>query len=383
MLNNDQQIFEQIKKANDILITFRKLWNGDAVASALAMYLLLKKMNKKVDIVAEKFNDANSFSFLPAHHEIKYQVENLYKFIISLDISKVKLNQIKYKIEDNNLNFIVSVKEGGLSSTNIKTKSSEFRYDLIIVVDSPDLESLGSIYEANADLFYKKPIINIDHHPSNEEFGHINNVEITSVATAEIIFKLFYNNSPELIDENIATCLLAGMISKTKSFKTSNITPEALSIAAQLISLGARREEIINHFYRSHPINTLKLWGRTLARLESALEGKLAWTTLSHIDFVKTGSDESKLNEVIDELIVNMPEVKVIIIFYEKIINGEVVTNALISTFKNINSFDLLQEFNPQGAKNIAKISLKKPIQEAQKEIVAITEERMKKMSFE
>ena len=117
MLTQEQQIFEQIKKANNILITFSHAWCGDSVASALALFLFLKKLDKNVDIVADK-NDENEnavlqmskkiFSFLPGWHEIKSKTENLRKFIISLDISNAKISQIKYKLEKNALNFISS-----------------------------------------------------------------------------------------------------------------------------------------------------------------------------------------------------------------------------------------------------------------------------------
>ena len=77
MLTQEQQIFEQIKKASNILITFKKTWNGDAVASALAMYLFLKKMDKQVDLVAEKFSLDKLYSFLPGYTEIKNSLLNL------------------------------------------------------------------------------------------------------------------------------------------------------------------------------------------------------------------------------------------------------------------------------------------------------------------
>ncbi|MDP2766656.1 MAG: hypothetical protein Q8O41_04275 [Candidatus Methanoperedens sp.] len=98
MLTQEQQIFEQIKKANNILITFRKTWNGDSVASGLAMFLFLKKLGKEVNIAAEKFDSGRLFSFLPAYNEIKNSIDNLRKFIISLDITNTKVDQIKYKI---------------------------------------------------------------------------------------------------------------------------------------------------------------------------------------------------------------------------------------------------------------------------------------------
>jgi len=82
MLNQEQQIFEQIKKANNILITFSHIWNGDSVASALALFLFLKKLGKNAEVVAEKPKTNTAlpatgrlFSFLPAFSEIKNELE--------------------------------------------------------------------------------------------------------------------------------------------------------------------------------------------------------------------------------------------------------------------------------------------------------------------
>lgn len=389
MLTIEQQIFEQIKKAKNILITFRKSWNGDSVASALAMFLFLKKMGKQTEIVAEKFEEENekeinfapsSLSFLPSFSEIKNFMENLRQFIISLDITNTKVSQIKYKVEDNTLNFIISPRDGFFTHDDITSRSGGFKYDLIIIVDTPDLESLGKIYDNDTEFFYHTPIINIDHHPANEGFGQINFTELTAVSTSEIIFSLLDSYSREFIDENIATCLLAGMISKTRSFKTPNVTPKALSAAAQLISMGARREEVVNNLYRSRPLNIIKLWGRVLARLSNSLDGKLAWSTLTSLDFIKTNTTEADLNDVIDELIINMPLVKVIVIIYEKIKEGKTSTRALVYSGRNLNSLDLAKEFNPAGIKDMAKIKIDKPYAEAEKEIISAIEKKLAKL---
>lgn len=380
MLTQEQQIFEQIKKANNILITFRKTWNGDSVASGLAMFLFLKKLGKEVNVAAEKFDSGRMFSFLPAYNEIKNSVDNLRKFIISLDITNTKVDQIKYKIEDNTLNFIISPKDGLFTEDDISSRSSGFKYDLIIALDTADLESLGQVYDNDTEFFYKTPIINIDHHSENEEFGQINFIELTAVATGEILFSLFESYSRDLIDEDIATCLLAGMISKTRSFKTPNVTPKALLTASQLISMGARREEIVNHLYRSRPINVLKLWGRVLARLSSSLDGKLVWSALTDVDFSKTDSNEKDLDDVIDELIINIPRARVIVIIYEKPGAEKNGTNVLAYSIKNINSLNLIKEYNPQGTKDLAFALINKPIQEAEKEIIELIEEKLSKL---
>ncbi len=377
MLNQEQQIFDQIEKANNILITFKKVWSGDAVASALGLYLFLRKLNKNVEIASNQFENNSLLNFLPSYSIIQSALNNLRKFIVSLDITNAKVGQIKYKLEENTLNFIISPKEGFFTHEDIKSRSGDFKYDLIITLDTPDLESLGSIYDNDTEFFYRVPIINIDHHSGNENFGQINCVELTAISTSEILFNLFADHYQDKIDEDIATCLLAGIISKTRSFKTQNITPQALSASSCLISLGARREEIVNALYRSRSINVLKLWGRVLARLTSSLDNSLVWSVLTKSDFEKTSTEEKDLHEVIDELIINIPRAKVIVLIYEMETEGNV--KALVYSVKNINSADIVKTWNPTGDKNLSKIILHKSLKEAETDITGHIEKELGK----
>ncbi len=371
MLNQDQQIFDQIKKAQNILITFNKEWNGDAVASALAMGILLKKLNKKFDIIAEKIDQKNVFDFLPGASMIGTEIENLRKFIISLDTTNAKINKVKYRNEANSLDFVIYPKDGFFSQNDIKSRSGEFRYDLIITLDTSDLESLGGIFEKDTEFFYQVPIVNIDHHSNNEGYGQINKTEITSIATSEIIFNLLTSYSRELIDENMATCLLAGIISKTRNYKTKSITPQVLSVSSDLISLGARREQIVKKLYRSRSLNILKLWGRVLARLASSSDNKIVWSVLNENDFARTNTKEDDISDVIDELIVNIPQSKIVVIIYETKINEQVATKILVHAMKNFNALDLIKKYSPSGTKNYAKALIKTDVQNAEKEVVS------------
>lgn len=357
------------------------------MASALALYLFLKKMDKSAELAAEKFSPDKIYSFLPAYGEIKNSLDSLRKFIISLDISQTKVSQIKYKQEENKLNFIISPQNGFFTGDDISSGASGFKYDLIITVGTPDLESLGEIYDHNTEFFYQTPIINLDHNSINEEYGQINFIELTAVATSEIIFSLLESYSRDYIDEDIATCLLAGMIAETKSFKTNNLTPRSLLAASQLMSLGARREEIVNHLYRSKSINVLKLWGRVLARLSSGLNGALVWSTLSAADFIKTSSAEKDLTDVIDELIINIPSAKIIALIYENQAAAEQApaaaaqgSNLLLYTIKNVDALSLLKDWAPTGTKSLARAAVNLPIIEAEKTVIAALQEKLSKL---
>ena len=125
---------------------------------------------------------------------------------------------LKYIIENNKLNFIISPQDGFFTDEDISSSVSGFKYDLIITIDGQDLESLGRIYDNNIEFFYKTPIINIDQSPENEEFGQLNILDLKAVSVTEILFILMNDYNKKLIDEDIATCLLTGIIFRTKSF---------------------------------------------------------------------------------------------------------------------------------------------------------------------
>ena len=385
MLNQEQQIFEQIKKAKNILITFNKTWEGDAIASALALFWVCKKQEKNVKIVAEKFNDNDIFNFLPAYDNIEFSLNVSQDFIISLDTSNAKVGQVKYNTKENSLDFVISPKEGIFTDDDVSSASENFKYDLIIALDTPDIESIGSIYDNNTNFFYKTPIINIDHHSNNEQFGQINHIELTAISTTEILFNLIMAYSKNLIDANIATCLLSGIISKTKSFKTQNITPQSLAISSQLIAMGADRAKIVNKLYRSRPLNLLKLWGRVLARLTNSPENALVWSILTIADFNKTNANENNLIELIDELIVSIPQANIIALIYEadsdnKNKTQNNITKALIYSVKNINSLNLVKKFSPKGTRSFVKIQINKPLNQAEPEIISALKEELSKL---
>lgn len=383
MLNSGQQFFKQLEKSNNILVVFPNDWNGDAISSALALSLLGKKMNKKIEVAAspdwkKNQTEKNSlWSFLPEFENISNKIENLRKFIVSLNIKNAKVNQIKYLVENNSLNFIVSPAEGWFTPEDISSSESGFKYDLIITVNSQDLESLGEIYYKNIEFFYQTIIINIDNQAENEDYGQINISDLNSVSTSEMIFELF-KDKENLIDEDVATCLLAGIIVKTKNFKTFNLTPKTLLNTSKLISLGARREEIINRLYRSRDFRTLKLWGKVLNNIHSENNGSLIYSVVTQKDFLETSTDSSALSEIIDELISNLPEAKMIIVFTEE---NEQKSRALIYSQKIIDPLIIFKENQANGSSKFCQIELLGSLSENIEKIISVAKKELAKLA--
>jgi len=376
MLDIRQQIIKQLEKSQNPLIVFSADWNGDAVASTLALFLFLKKLKKKVTIAAESATKSRVWSFLPANSEIKNSLTGLRQFIISLNTSHTKVSQIKYNTEDNKLNFIISPETGWFKPEDVVTTGSDFKYDLIIVIGAADLESLGKIYENNIEFFYKTSIINIDCQADNEEFGQINLIDINSATNAENIFELLQDYHSDLFDEEIATCLLTGIIAGTKNFRTINLTPHTLLVTSKLITIGARREEIIDKLYRSRDFKTLKLWGKVLSNLKSSLDGNLIWSIIKREDFKEAAASEDSLLDIIDELIINIPEAKIITLIFED--PDSLDNKIIIYSIKNIDSLEMLDGYAPEGTAKLAHAKLVGKLEEASQKYLNNLELKLK-----
>ena len=198
------------------------------------------------------------------------------------------------------------------------------------------------------------------------------------MAIAEIIFYLLKNNSPEKITEDIATCLLAGIIQKTKNFKTSNLTPRTLLTTSQLISDGANREEIVDHLYRSRSLATLKLWGRVLNNLHSEQGEEIIWSKLNSKDLQETTPSIESLDEIIDELIMNVPNARLAIIFCEE---TPATSKIIIYSLKNANALELLNGHSPKGTAKLAIADIQKDIETASIELITEIKNKLEKLS--
>ncbi len=315
-LNPREQIKKIIEPSKEILLVADTKNNPDSLSSLLAFHLFLNKLGKKNEVVVQTERIKN-LDFLPAFSILKNDLKDAQDFIISLDITRAKVEQFKYNIKDNKLNIYITPSNGYFEPHDVETKRGKSKYDLIIVLNTVALEQLGRPYEENAEIFYESPLVNIDCHPDNENFGEINLIDPTACSTSEILFSLFQSLDPKIIIPEIATCLLAGIISVTESFQNKNTTPTAFSIAAKLLNAGANQEMIIQHFYKTRPLSYLRLWGRALARLKTSREQKIIWSLLSPLDFEKSKSEASHLNQILSDLKNNAVKSEIIFLLAE------------------------------------------------------------------
>lgn len=348
-LKKEQQILNLIQHSSSLLICLPEHPTTDAIASGLALLSVVERLDKRAKVVSSGFQLPANHSFLPKSNEIFDDITSLRKFIITIDVARTSIEELSYNIEGDKAKIYITPKDGMFEKKDVSTSAGDYAYDVVITIDAHNLEDLGRLYEQNTEFFYDTPVVNIGHRPENSHYGQINLVNVTATSTSEIIFELVKNWGEHLLDEYIATNLLSGMISKTKSFQSGSVTPRSLAIASHLISQGARREDIVKHLYQSKKVSTLKLWGRALSKLQSDPKNKIVWSILSAHDFEATGTSEEDVDDVIDELIINTPDAKNVFLLCERK-DGSV--KGLISTAAYINGLETFAELSPKGDEN-------------------------------
>jgi phosphoesterase RecJ-like protein len=157
-------------------------------------------------------------------------------------------------------------------------------FDLVISLDCSDPRRLGqawnptrSAHEPGHDAT-GVALINIDHHVTNTAFGTINWIDPGSVATTQMILTLA-DASGWPLSKTVAICLLNGLVTDTRSFRTPNVDIAAVRSALRLMEAGASLKEIVQRALEQRPLASVRLWGDAIGRAE--LQDGILWTEVT------------------------------------------------------------------------------------------------------
>jgi len=352
---------EQFKKflenSKEVLILIPENPSTDAVGSAWGLYYFLEKL-KILPAIAFSNHLSKKFDFLPQPKEILSEISGARDFVLSFNTERNKIMRVRHEEKDNTFNILVTPEKGSIDPRDFSFVLAKFKYDLVITIGTPDLEKLGKIYLDNTDLFFEVPIVNIDSASDNDNFGQINLTDITASSSSEILARTFENIHPELIDKNIATCLLTGLIGATGSFQKKNTTPKALAVSANLMNKGADQQEIIRWMYKTQPLSVLKLWGRAMAKINWDGESKLIWSTLNVEDFVQSRATPEDIILITEKLEENYNEGKIFMTVYNDTPQSSI---AIIKFSNSETSQKIAQKINATFKRGCWEIKLDNP----------------------
>ncbi|MBN2870234.1 MAG: DHH family phosphoesterase [Campylobacterales bacterium] len=146
----------------------------------------------------------------------------------------------------------------------------------------------------------KLPLINIDHHISNDLFGSVNIIDTAAISTTETVYDFFVANGVK-INGKMALSLYAGLVDDSRCFSAPGCNAKTFATAHALIEAGADHATCIEWLYRRRSLASLRVRGILWKEMRLLLDGRLAFfdVRLSHME--ETGATISECKKVLEE----------------------------------------------------------------------------------
>ncbi|HZY95559.1 MAG TPA: bifunctional oligoribonuclease/PAP phosphatase NrnA [Candidatus Cybelea sp.] len=148
----------------------------------------------------------------------------------------------------------------------------------------------------------RENMLDIDHHLGNSLFGKLNFVLEHECSTGSVVMHLLRGLGVEL-DAQIATCILATIMTDTGGLRHSNTTPEALELAAELMRLGADKERITQEIFSRKRVAATKLLSRIIEAMRFAHDGRYCYSYVDDAMLAETGADGEDTEDVVNTLL--------------------------------------------------------------------------------
>lgn len=248
-------------------------------------------------------------------------------------------------------------------SALIETFPPRHGYDLGILLDLESMSRLGSL-QGSFDTVQN--LVVIDHHVPHEAPGDLRIVSTKAPATCAILADLFLDSEIEMTPD-LATCLLAGIVTDTGSFRFPNTTAHSLRLAARLIEAGGDLPRVSDEVYMSKDPAAVRLMGKAIERLKTDLNEALAWVCLPLQDFQAAGASEEHTEGIVNEIL-SMKPVQIALVLREG--KPGKIRGSLRSR-GDIDVASVAQQFGGGGHRNAAGIAFTGSIEDAEREIVA------------
>lgn len=171
--------------------------------------------------------------------------------------------------------------------------------DVILMVDFNTPSRMGEQLEQIVSKV-DKPIILVDHHPYPDAKTTVMVSETSVSSTCELLFRVFKKTN-SILNSDIATCLLTGMITDTGGFSHNSSTPDFFAIVGELLHLGADKDLIYDRVFHANSESRTRLMGyATSKKMEVFYDCNTAIITLSKDELLeynfKPGDTEGFVN---------------------------------------------------------------------------------------
>ena len=170
-------------------------------------------------------------------------------------------------------------------------EKQDFEYETVVTVDIASPSLMGEFKEE----FEDKIDVCIDHHASNDITASMRYVNADAASNCENIYYLIRLLGTE-IDPQLADCIYTGMCTDTGCFRFTNVTPDTMRIAADLIELGCRNAEINRVMFDTKSLARINIEREVLNTLRFYADNKIAVVYTTRDMEKRTGAKDEDMD---------------------------------------------------------------------------------------
>lgn len=251
--NARQQIVDSIKTNNNVLVTVSTNPSVDELSAALGLTILIDNLGKRgTAVVSGKIPPA--INFLDPAKTFEGTADSLRDFIIALD--KEKADHLRYKVEGDVVKIFITPYRTQLSQKDLDFSLGDYNVELVIALGVQDQDHLDKALDAHGAILHDATVVTVMASGQTSNLGSINwqDAEASSLCEMMVNISDSLKGEKPLLDEQIATAFLTGIVSATDRFSNNRTTSGSMTMAAQLMAAGANQQLIAAKLEEAHEI---------------------------------------------------------------------------------------------------------------------------------
>ena len=238
MNDQKQAVISKLKGANNILVTVSANPSVDQLAACIGLTIMLNKLKKHATAV---FSGAvpSTLDFLKPDDTLEKNTDSLRDFIISLD--KSKADKLRYKVEENVVKIFITPYRTSINQDDLDFSQGDFNVDVVLALGVHQQEDLDQAITMHGRILHDATVMSVNT-VEGAELGSINWTDKDTSSLSELAVVITDELGKDLMDSQIATALLTGIVAETERFSNEKTSPETMRLSAELLTAGANQQ---------------------------------------------------------------------------------------------------------------------------------------------
>lgn len=241
--NARQQIIDKIKESSNILVTVGQDPSVDELSAALGLTIMLNKLKKHATAVVSG-EIPPAVTFLDPEKTFENTVDSLRDFIIALD--KEKADHLRYKVEGDVVKIFITPYRTTITDQDLDFSQGDYNVELVLALGVKDATHLDRALEAHGKILHDATVVTVSVSADPSNLGSIDWHDETASSLCEMLVSVSeaIKGDQPLLDEQIATALLTGIVAATDRFSNDRTSSKVMTMSAQLMAAGANQQLI-------------------------------------------------------------------------------------------------------------------------------------------